>query len=227
MKPAEIRAMDDDRLNRELEDLLSEWRTLRFQEAVGQLTATARIRQIRKDIARIKTIQTEREIEAELAGEPVGLLRQQLVECVETRRIAGRAVEVPDRRAHVFQHARLFPHLRVEANLRYGERLARPEERWIGRDEMVEFLGIAHLLARWPATLSGGEVRRVAIGRALLAAPRFLLLDEPFASLDPARGETLMALVERIRDELKVPILLVSHDRAEVARLAGRVVTID
>jgi large subunit ribosomal protein L29 len=70
VKPAEIRAMDDDRLNRELEDLLSEWRTLRFQEAVGQLTATARIRQIRKDIARIKTIQTEREIEAELAGEP-------------------------------------------------------------------------------------------------------------------------------------------------------------
>lgn len=68
MKPAEIRAMDDDRLNRELDDLQSEWRTLRFQEAVGQLTATARIRQIRKDIARIKTIQTEREIEAELAG---------------------------------------------------------------------------------------------------------------------------------------------------------------
>ncbi len=68
MKPAEIRAMDGDRLNRELEDLLSEWRTLRFQEAVGQLTATARIRQIRKDIARIKTIQTEREIEAELAS---------------------------------------------------------------------------------------------------------------------------------------------------------------
>lgn len=135
----------------------------------------------------------------------------------------------PERRraGYVFQDARLFPHLRVEANLRYGERLARPEERWIGRDEMVEFLGIAHLLARWPATLSGGEVRRVAIGRALLAAPRFLLLDEPFASLDPARGETLMALVERIRDELKVPILLVSHDRAEVARLAGRVVTID
>ena len=135
----------------------------------------------------------------------------------------------PERRraGYVFQDARLFPHLRVEANLRYGERLARPEERWIGRDEMVEFLGIAHLLARWPATLSGGEVRRVAIGRALLAAPRFLLLDEPFASLDPARGETLMALVERIRDELMVPILLVSHDRAEVARLAGRVVTID
>ena len=67
MKPAEIRAMDDDRLNQQVEDLLAEWRNLRFQEAVGQLTATARTRQIRKDIARIKTIQTEREIEAELA----------------------------------------------------------------------------------------------------------------------------------------------------------------
>lgn len=134
----------------------------------------------------------------------------------------------PERRraGYVFQDARLFPHLKVEANLRFGERLAAAEQRWIGHDEVVEFLGIDHLLSRWPATLSGGEIRRVAIGRALLAAPRFLLLDEPFASLDPARAETLMALVERIRDELKVPILLVSHDRGEVTRLAGRVVTL-
>ena len=134
----------------------------------------------------------------------------------------------PERRraGYVFQDARLFPHLKVEANLRFGERLAAAEQRWIGHDEVVEFLGIGHLLSRWPATLSGGEIRRVAIGRALLAAPRFLLLDEPFASLDPARAETLMALVERIRDELKVPILLVSHDRGEVTRLAGRVVTL-
>src|SRR5690606_16401389 len=134
----------------------------------------------------------------------------------------------PERRraGYVFQDARLFPHLKVDANLRFGERLAAAEQRWIGHDEVVEFLGIDHLLSRWPATLSGGEIRRVAIGRALLAAPRFLLLDEPFASLDPARAETLMALVERIRDELKVPILLVSHDRGEVTRLAGRVVTL-
>ena len=67
MKPAEIRAMDDERLGQQVADLLAEWRSLRFQEAVGQLTATARTRQIRKDIARIRTIQTEREIEAELA----------------------------------------------------------------------------------------------------------------------------------------------------------------
>ena len=135
----------------------------------------------------------------------------------------------PERRraGYVFQDARLFPHMRVAANLAYGERLAAPERRWIGRDEVVEFLGIGDLLARWPATLSGGEVRRVAIGRALLAGSRFLLLDEPFASLDPERGQVLMGLVERIRDELEIPILLVSHDRGEVGRLAGRVVTLD
>jgi len=128
------------------------------------------------------------------------------------------------RAGYVFQDARLFPHRRVAANLAYGERLARPEERWITLAEVVELLDIGHLLARWPGTLSGGEVRRVAIGRALLAAPRFLLLDEPFASLDAARAEGLALLVERIRDNLAVPILLVSHGRAEVERLAGRVV---
>lgn len=141
---------------------------------------------------------------------------------------ADKGIDLPPERrraGYVFQDARLFPHLKVEANLRYGERLAPPEERWIARTDAVEFLGIGDLLSRYPATLSGGETRRVAIGRALLAAPRFLLLDEPFASLDPGRGNTLMALVERIRDELAIPVLLVSHDRAEVARLAGQVMT--
>jgi molybdate transport system ATP-binding protein len=134
----------------------------------------------------------------------------------------------PERRraGYVFQDFRLFPHMRVAANLAYGERLARPAERWIGRDEVTGLLGIGHLLQRWPATLSGGEMRRVAIGRALLAAPRFLLLDEPFGSLDAARAEEILRLVERIRDALAIPILLVSHDRAEVERLAGRVVTL-
>lgn len=130
------------------------------------------------------------------------------------------------RAGYVFQDARLFPHMRVAANLTFGERLAQKADRWIGQEEVVEFLGIGHLLSRWPATLSGGETRRVAIGRALLSAPRFLLLDEPFASLDAERGETLMALVERIRDELKIPVLLVSHDRSEVERLAGEVVAL-
>lgn len=128
------------------------------------------------------------------------------------------------RAGYVFQDARLFPHRRVLANLTYGEKLAPADERWIGRGEVVELLEIGHLLERWPATLSGGEVRRVAIARALLCAPRFLLLDEPLASLDPERAETLSTLIERIRDEIEVPILLVSHSANEVERLAGRVV---
>lgn len=130
------------------------------------------------------------------------------------------------RAGYVFQDYRLFPHLSVAANLSYGERLAGDAERWITAAEVVDLLDIGELLHRWPSKLSGGEMRRVAIGRALLAAPRFLLLDEPFASLDSVRGEALMTLVERIRDELAIPILLVSHDRAEVARLAGAVETL-
>lgn len=128
------------------------------------------------------------------------------------------------RAGYVFQDARLFPHRKVGANLVYGEKLAREEDRWISMAEVVDLLEIGNLLERWPATLSGGETRRVAIGRALLAAPRFLLLDEPLASLDPNRAETLARLIERIRDALDVPILLVSHSVEEVERLAGRVV---
>lgn len=128
---------------------------------------------------------------------------------------------------YVFQDARLFPHMKVAANLAYGEKMARADDRWISRDKVVDLLGIGHLLQRWPATLSGGEVRRVAIGRALLSAPRFLLLDEPMASLDAGRIEGIRQLIENIRDELQLPILLVSHDIAEVKRLAGRVFSLD
>ena len=128
------------------------------------------------------------------------------------------------RAGYVFQDMRLFPHRKVAANLAYGERLADSQERWITVAEVVELMGIGALLDRWPATLSGGEAKRVAIGRALLAAPRFLLLDEPLASLDAARAEGISTAIERIRDEMAIPILLVSHDRAEVARLAGEVV---
>ena len=134
----------------------------------------------------------------------------------------------PERRraGYVFQDARLFPHQRVETNLRYGERLAAPDHRWIGFDRVLEFLGIGHLLGRWPRGLSGGEAQRVAIGRALLSAPRFLLMDEPLVSLDGPRREEVMGVIERIRDDLKLPILYVSHDRAEVERLADHIVEI-
>lgn len=127
---------------------------------------------------------------------------------------------------YVFQDGRLFPHRRVRANLTYGHDLARPANRWMTLDEAVAFLGIGHLVDRWPQSLSGGEAQRVAIGRALLAAPEILLMDEPLSSLDAARRGDIMAVIERIRDELNLPILYVSHDRAEVDRLATQVVEI-
>ena len=127
---------------------------------------------------------------------------------------------------YVFQDGRLFPHRRVRANLTYGHDLAGPANRWMALDEAVAFLGIGDLLDRWPHNLSGGEAQRVAIGRALLATPEILLMDEPLSSLDAARRGDIMAVIERIRDELKLPILYVSHDRAEVDRLATQVVAV-
>jgi molybdate transport system ATP-binding protein len=126
------------------------------------------------------------------------------------------------RAGYVFQEPRLFPHLRVRANLLYGRR----GEGGLDVDETIALLGIAHLLDRWPRTLSGGEARRVAIGRALLSNPRFLLLDEPLSSLDRARREEIMALIERLRDTAGLPILMVTHDREEAARLGTRIVEI-
>lgn len=120
----------------------------------------------------------------------------------------------------VFQDARLFPHMKVRANLLYGWKLVRPADRWIALDEVTAFLGIGGLLDREPRTLSGGEAQRVAIGRALLSGARALLMDEPLAALDPERSAEIMRVIERVRDELKLPILYVTHDRDEAARLA-------
>lgn len=140
---------------------------------------------------------------------------------------AGINVPVRTRRAgYVFQDGRLFPHRRVRDNLLYGWKLASPENRLMSLDEATGFLGIAHLLDRWPRSLSGGEAQRVAIGRALLSGPRVLLMDEPLSSLDSARREEIMVVIERLRDELKLPILYVSHDRAEVERLATKIVSL-
>ena len=136
----------------------------------------------------------------------------------------GLSLAPEQRRAgYVFQDGRLFPHKRVRDNLLYGWRLAPPESRWMTLDQAIDFLGIAHLLDRWPRSLSGGEAQRVAIGRALLSGPRFLLMDEPLSSLDAARREEILLVIERVRDELKLPILYVSHDRAEVERLASTI----
>jgi molybdate transport system ATP-binding protein len=135
--------------------------------------------------------------------------------------VAGIDVAPEHRRAgYVFQEARLFPHLRVRANLLYGAGDAPLD---LGA---IAFLGIGHLLDRWPRTLSGGEGRRVAIGRALLSNPRFLLLDEPLSSLDRARREEVMQAIEHVRDVLNLPILLVTHDAGEAERLGSRIVAI-
>ena len=134
----------------------------------------------------------------------------------------------PERRAcgYVFQDIRLFPHKRVRDNLLYGWRLAAVERRWMSLGEATDFLGITHLLDRTPRTLSGGEAQRVAIGRALLSGPRYLLMDEPLSSLDAPRRDEIMGVIERIRDELRLPILYVTHDRSEVQRLADQVIEV-
>jgi molybdate transport system ATP-binding protein len=132
------------------------------------------------------------------------------------------------RLGYVFQEDRLFPHLTVRQNLLYGRWFQRypAGARPIGFDDVVEILGIGPLLARRPGRLSGGEKQRVAIGRALLAHPRLLLMDEPLASLDAARKEEILPFLERLRDHSKVPIVYVSHAAAEVARLATTIVLI-
>lgn len=128
---------------------------------------------------------------------------------------------------YVFQDARLFPHMTVAQNLRYGRWFAPRAERYADFDRIVELLGIDHLLERRPGRLSGGERQRVAIGRALLASPLLVLMDEPLASLDDARKAEIMPYLERMRDETKIPIVYVSHSVAEVARLATDIVVLD
>ncbi len=127
----------------------------------------------------------------------------------------------------VFQDARLFPHLDVRQNLAYGRVLTRLSHDSAEFEAVTGMLGIVPLLGRRPAGLSGGERQRVAIGRALLARPRLLLMDEPLAALDEARKAEILPYIERLRDEAGVPIVYVSHAVAEVARLAGTIVVLD
>ena len=128
---------------------------------------------------------------------------------------------------YVFQEGRLFPHFSVKRNLDYG--------RWVSGhasdprqlSNVIDLLNIGHLLDRRPGKLSGGERQRVAVGRALLMQPRLLLLDEPLASLDAARKHDILPYLERLRDEARVPLIYVSHNAAEIKRIASRVVHLD
>lgn len=142
----------------------------------------------------------------------------------------GNGVNLPPHRrrlGYIFQEGRLFPHLTVRQNLSYGAWFAPKGAVRADLGRVVEMLGIGPLLHRRPAGLSGGERQRVAIGRALLAAPKLILADEPLSALDEARKAEILPYFERLRDEVKVPILYVSHSPAEVARVATTVVALD
>ncbi len=145
----------------------------------------------------------------------------------ETLFDSARGIDVPpDRRrlGCVFQGDLLFPHLDVEANLLYGFRRAAAASRVIEPARVIDLLGLKALLKRMPIALSGGEKQRVAIGRALLAQPRLLLMDEPLASLDVTRQNEVLRYIEQLRDDLHIPIVYVSHSIAEITRLADTVV---
>ena len=133
----------------------------------------------------------------------------------------------PHQRAigYVFQEASLFAHLSVKANLLYGA--PKPLPAPIGFDEVVELLGITALLERAPRHLSGGERQRIAIGRALLSQPRLLLMDEPLAALDHTSRNEILPFLERLHDELSLPVLYISHDMSEIERFADHLVMMD
>ena len=127
---------------------------------------------------------------------------------------------------YVFQEASLFPHLSVLGNLRYGmKRMFDPQR--VSLDHAIELLGIGHLLDRKPDRLSGGERQRVGIARALAVSPRLLLMDEPLAALDLKRKQEILPYLERLHDELDIPVLYVSHSPDEVARLADHIVAME
>ncbi len=134
----------------------------------------------------------------------------------------------PEKRrvGYVFQDGRLFPHLSVRSNLAYGLRIQPKAERYVEFDQVVDLLGLAPLLERRPAKLSGGEKQRVAIGRALLCSPALLLMDEPLASLDGARKAEVMPFISRLCREFSTPILYVSHLLDEISCLADHLVLI-
>ncbi|MGA9794288.1 MAG: molybdenum ABC transporter ATP-binding protein [Rhizomicrobium sp.] len=138
---------------------------------------------------------------------------------------SGRFVRPQSRGAvAVFQDARLFPHMTVKQNLFFGWRRAKNRVALSEVERVFDLLGIGALLQRRPAKLSGGEKSRVALGRALLASPRLLLLDEPLAALDAQRKAEIMPYLERLRDDANIPMIYVTHSLDEVTRLADHLI---
>lgn len=125
--------------------------------------------------------------------------------------------------ATVFQDALLFPHYKVLKNLTYGIKKLSSQK----LDEMIEVLNIGHLLNRYPAMLSGGEKQRVAIGRALLTNPQLLLMDEPLSALDMPRKKELLSYIDQLINEIKIPIIYVTHNINEVKRIANYVLILE
>lgn len=139
----------------------------------------------------------------------------------------GISVPPHDRRiGYVFQDSRLFPHMTIQKNLTYGQRWGKRSADPERAKQICDLLGLEHLLSRRPRELSGGEKQRVAIGRALLADPSVLLLDEPLSALDEARKSEILPYLERLRDESGVPMLHISHSVSEVMRLSTKVVAV-
>jgi molybdate transport system ATP-binding protein len=143
---------------------------------------------------------------------------------------ANRRINLPAEKrriGYVFQDGRLFPHLTVKRNLTYGMRRIPLKNRYVDFVQVVDLLGIGHLLKRRPAKLSGGEKQRVAIGRALLTSPAMLLMDEPLASLDADRKNEVLPFITRMSREFSIPILYVTHDMDEIRSLASQIVLLE
>jgi molybdate transport system ATP-binding protein len=162
-----------------------------------------------------------------------GLTRPQRARvCIDGRVLAdsSRNIFLPPHRRKlgtVFQEGLLFPHLTVRQNLLYGAWFAGTPQKQAALSDVAGLLGIEDLLNRYPSRLSGGEKQRVAIGRALLASPALLLMDEPLASLDEARKQEIIPYLERLRDEARIPIVYVTHSAIEAGRLADSLVVLD
>jgi molybdate transport system ATP-binding protein len=156
--------------------------------------------------------------------------RGSLTACGECWQDDARELFVPTERrgvGYVFQEASLFPHLSVRGNLDYAVKRRSNSGAALDQATILEILDVGQLLPRRPSSLSGGERQRVAIARALLSAPRLLLMDEPLASLDDARKAEVLPYLERLRDELSIPIVYVSHSLDEVARIADWLVLVE